>query len=238
MRANEFLTERKKKRKSRSRKPFAYGAGYGYYYGGANDVADSGGGDGGGGESKQYESAVQDLADRLPKIKAQDPNTADTIDRLVKDVSKKHNLHHRALKDLFKKRFGREPNTWKNEIRETDKIDIDQEVQKAAKWMGDILNIQNMPKIKLSYDSKEAQEGHHTGRHELGSDEIWVYANNRNLVDILRTVFHELEHIRQGENDEIDPGSSYPGSPIEAKADMVAGKYIKIYGENNRHIFQ
>jgi hypothetical protein len=233
MRANEFLTE-KKKRKSR-RKSFAYGPGYGYYYGGINDVADAGGGDGGGGESKQYESAVQDLADRLPKISAQDDNA---IEKLVKDVSHKHRLHHNALKDLFKKRFGREPNTWKREIRETDKIDIDQEVQKAAKWMGDILKIENMPKIKLSYDNEEAQEGHHTGRHELGSDEIWVYAKNRNLVDILRTVFHELEHIRQGENDEIEPGSSYPGSPIEAKADMVAGKYIKIYGEKNRHIFQ
>jgi hypothetical protein len=235
MRANEFLTERKKKRKSR-RKSVAYGPGYGYYYGGVHDVADAGGGDGGGGgESKQYESAIQDLADRLPKVVSHDDTT---IDNLVKDISKKHSLHHRALKDLFKKRFGREPNTWKREIRETDKIDIDQEVQKAAKWMGNILKIENMPRIKLSYDSEEAQQGHHTGKHELGSDEIWVYANNRNLVDILRTVFHELEHIRQGENDEIEPGSSYPGSPIEAKADMVAGMYIKIYGEKNRHIFQ
>jgi hypothetical protein len=234
MRANEFLTERKKKRKSKSRKPFAYGAGYGYYYGGATDVAGSGDG-GGGGESVQYESALKDLEDRLPKVDQQDDNI---IDKLVKDVSKRHNLHHRALKDLFKKRFGREPKTWKNEIRETDKIDIDQEVQKAAKWMSDILKIKNIPKIKLSYDHEEAQQGHHTGRHELGSDEIWVYAKNRNLVDILRTVFHELEHIRQGENNEIEPGSSYPGSPIEAKADMIAGKYIKIYGERNRHIFQ
>jgi hypothetical protein len=36
----------------------------------------------------------------------------------------------------------------------------------------------------------------------------------------------------------IHPGDSYPGSPIEAMADMLAGKYIKIYGEKNHHIFQ
>lgn len=232
MRAYEFLIEKKKKRKN-PKKMFAYGSGYGYYYGGSHDSAS---GDGGGGEGKQYESAVQDLANRLPKINTQDDSTI--IDKLVKDVSNHHNLHHRALKDLFKKRFGREPNTWKREIRETDKIDLDHEVQKAANWISNILKIQNMPKIKLSYDNEEAQQGHHTGRHELGSDEIWVYAKNRNLVDILRTVFHELEHIRQSENDEIEPGSSYPGSPIEAKADMIAGKYIKIYGEKNRYIFQ
>ena len=52
-----------------------------------------------------------------------------------------------------------------------------------------------MPKIVISYDTEEAQEGHHTGKHEVGSDEIWVYGN-RNLIDIMRTVFHELVHIQ------------------------------------------
>ena len=65
-----------------------------------------------------------------------------------------------------------------------------------------------------------------------------VYAKNRNLVDILRTVFHEFVHVKQGIDGRIEPGSSYPGSPIEAEADMMAGKYIKIYGEKNHHIFQ
>jgi hypothetical protein len=72
----------------------------------------------------------------------------------------------------------------------------------------------------------------------MGDDKIWVYVNNRNLVDILRTVFHELVHVRQGELNMIEPGDSYPGSPIEAMADMLAGKYIKIYGEKNHNIFQ
>jgi hypothetical protein len=36
----------------------------------------------------------------------------------------------------------------------------------------------------------------------------------------------------------IKSGDSYPGSPIEVMADAMAGKYIKIYGEKNHHIFQ
>jgi hypothetical protein len=87
-------------------------------------------------------------------------------------------------------------------------------------------------------DTEEAQGNHHTGGHVPGSGNIWVYAKNRNLVDILRTVFHELVHVRQEEIGMIKPGDSYPGSPIEAMADMLAGKYIKIYGEKNNHIFQ
>jgi len=87
-------------------------------------------------------------------------------------------------------------------------------------------------------DTEEAQTNHHTGGHTMGEDRIWVYAKNRNLVDILRTVFHELVHVRQGELNMIEPGDSYPGSPIEAMADMLAGKYIKIYGKANHNIFQ
>ena len=69
-------------------------------------------------------------------------------------------------------------------------LNIEEEAQKGADWMGKRLKIENMPKIVISYDTEEAQEGHHTGKHEMGSDEIWVYGN-RNLIDIMRTVFHE-----------------------------------------------
>jgi hypothetical protein len=112
------------------------------------------------------------------------------------------------------------------------------EVEKFKDWACKKLHIQNPPKIELSYDTEEAQQGHHTGRHVEGSGNIWVYAANRNLVDILRTVFHELVHVRQGELNMIKDGDSYPGSPIEAMADMLAGKYIKIYGKQHRNIFQ
>jgi hypothetical protein len=112
------------------------------------------------------------------------------------------------------------------------------EVEKFKDWACKKLHIKNPPKIELSYDTEEAQQGHHTGRHIEGSDSVWVYAANRNLVDILRTVFHELVHWRQSELGMIEHGDSYPGSAIEAMADMLAGKYIKIYGKKNRQIFQ
>ncbi len=120
----------------------------------------------------------------------------------------------------------------------TSRVDVPSEVDKFARWACDRLHIKNPPKIELSMDTEEAQAGHHTGRHNMGEDSIWVYAKNRNLIDILRTVFHELVHVRQGELDMIKQGDSYPGSPIEAMADMLAGKFIKIYGKENGHIFQ
>lgn len=124
------------------------------------------------------------------------------------------------------------------DITRKSDLDLDSEVKKFAEWAGKRLHVQSLPEIELSQDTEDAQDNHHTGSHVEGSGTIWVYAKNRNLVDILRTVAHELTHVRQGELGMIKPGDSYPGSPIELLADMVAGKIIKIYGEKNHHIFQ
>ena len=121
---------------------------------------------------------------------------------------------------------------------DSQNLDIKAEVDKFVEWTAKRLHLKKVPAVELSYDTDEAQDNHHTGRHIMGGDSVWVYVKNRNLVDILRTVFHELVHVRQEEIGMVKPGDSYPGSPIEAMADMLAGKYIKIYGEQNHHIFQ
>ena len=233
MRANEFITERKRKR-NKSRR--AYG---GYFYPGfgyGDNSSGEGGGDGGGGES-MHESAIDDLIKELPSLAK---HKYDTMDILLKKIASKHKISDRALERLFTERFKKSPSNWlKNKLDETSNdTDLASEVEKFVDWTANKLNLKKVPKVELSMDSEEAQTNHHTGGHVPGEDSVWVYAKNRNLVDILRTVFHELVHVRQHELGMIKPGDSYPGSPIEAMADMLAGKYIKIYGEKNHHIFQ
>ena len=159
----------------------------------------------------------------------------------MRKVAKKHRITRGALHRLFQDKYNDRPDRWiKNKLDENDPIvsDISAEVEKFVGWTAKKLNLKKVPKIELSMDTEEAQTNHHTGGHVPGEDSVWVYAKNRNLVDILRTVFHELVHVRQHELGMIKPGDSYPGSPIEAMADLLAGKYIKIYGEKNHHIFQ
>jgi RNA polymerase sigma factor (sigma-70 family) len=145
----------------------------------------------------------------------------------------------RRLRDSARHK-GYDPELLKPYITESEQEDLNNNpiVQKFLAWTSKKLNLETTPKIEFSYDSDEAQEGHHTGRHNPETGEVWVYCANRNLVDILRTVFHELTHVRQGELNMIKPGDSYPGSPIEAVADMMAGKYIKIFGKMHPEIFQ
>jgi hypothetical protein len=231
MRANEFITERKRKKSRRSYGGYFY-PGFGY----GDNSSGEGGGDGGGGES-MYESAIDDLVKELPSLAK---HKYDTMDRLLKKVAAKHKISDKALERLFTNKFNKSPSNWlKNKLDETsDDTDLASEVQKFVEWTAKQLNLKEVPTVELSMDTEEAQTNHHTGGHVPGEGSVWVYAKNRNLVDILRTVFHELVHVRQHEIGMIKPGDSYPGSPIEAMADMLAGKYIKIYGEKNNHVFQ
>jgi hypothetical protein len=234
MRYKELIDERKKKRRRKKQALSRYFfPGFAYYggYGGE----ESSGSDGGGGES-MYESAVDELKKELPSLKKHD---YDTIDKLMRGIARKHKITGKALHNLFVKKYHKTPDDWiKNKLDEEEECDLAQEVDKFCNWACERLSIQDKPRINLSYDTEEAQTNHHTGGHVVGDDEIWVYAKNRNLVDILRTVFHELVHVRQEELNMIKHCSSYPGSPIEAMADMLAGKYIKIYGKDNPKIFQ
>lgn len=184
------------------------------------------------------ESPEIELAKRLPSLEKHDYNT---IDKLMRKISSKHRITGKALHDLFVKKFHSTPDHWiKNKLDEVNSknLDLNQEVKKFAQWAKQRLHIKGNPEFELSNDTRDAQDQHHTGSHTEGSNIVWVYVKNRNLVDILRTVFHELVHVRQSELGMIKPNSSYPGSPIESMADMLAGKYIKIYGEKNHHIFQ
>lgn len=236
MRAVEFLIERKKKSKKRKSKNLRgyFFPGYAYYGIGSGET-DSGGGDGGG--ESVYESPEIELAKKLPSLSKHDYST---IDKLVKTVASKHKITSKILNDKFAKKYKKIPSEWiKGKLDEARvECDLQDEVNKFADWASKKLNIKTKPEITLSMDTEEAQTNHHTGSHTEGDNKVWVYAKNRNLVDILRTVVHELTHVRQSELNMIQPGDSYPGSPIEMLADMVAGKLIKIYGEKNHYIFQ
>jgi hypothetical protein len=185
------------------------------------------------------ESAADELAKTLPSLKKHD---YDTIDQLIRKIANKHSISGKALHNLFVKKYKRPPERWvKGKLDETDEgedLNNNPTMKKFIEWTGKRLHLQNIPDIEFSYDTDKAQKGHHTGVHVEGTNSVWVYAKNRNMVDIMRTVFHELVHCRQGELNMIEPGDSYPGSPIEVMADMLAGKYMKIFGKDHPEIFQ
>jgi hypothetical protein len=92
------------------------------------------------------------------------------------------------------------------------------------------------PEITFA-DEKESEDMHHTGWYNHEENRMWVYTGHRNLVDILRTVAHELRHYKQGTQGRIH-GHSGPGSPNERDADAEAGYLMKLYGREHPEIIE
>lgn len=117
----------------------------------------------------------------------------------------------------------------RNGLSESTFKDHEEQFRHFTKWAKQKLNITKpLPKIRFQ-DAKEGDEQDRTGYYDSTTDTVWIYTGNRNLVDILRTLCHELVHCKQHEHVEPKAGESYPFAPKEVEADAIAGSMIKMY---------
>ncbi len=59
-----------------------------------------------------------------------------------------------------------------------------------------------------------------------------IYCRNRAVPDILRSIGHELAHLRQGEQGEIGPNPvMYAGGYLEDDANARAGTMLKLFAK-------
>lgn len=186
-------------------------------------------------KGRSCDEASRQLRKRLRGLKR---GSSTNVHALVRRIAAQHKITAAALNDAFKRHYGRHPHKLVESSGEREDYGSQPLIQKFIKWTAQQLNLKHVPEFEFSYDTQDAQDNHHTGRHVSGSGVCWVYVANRNMVDVMRTIAHELTHVRQHELGMIKPGDSYPGSPIEMLADMVAGKLIKIFGKQHHEIFQ
>jgi hypothetical protein len=94
------------------------------------------------------------------------------------------------------------------------------------------LKLDHIPKIKLA---KEISDTHVPtfGRFENDTKIITVVIDNRNIVDTLRTLAHEMVHYAQGEEHRLDQDSWETGSPVEDEANAEGGVIMRLF--NTEH---
>lgn len=93
-----------------------------------------------------------------------------------------------------------------------------------------------VPNVQFSEDEDEAVSKHHTGSYDIHKNTIWVYIKDRALVDILRTLCHEIVHAKQDELHLLRHHDK-AGSKHEVQADAIAGTLIKLFGQRHKEIF-
>jgi hypothetical protein len=115
---------------------------------------------------------------------------------------------------------------------EKDIIDVADFVNFAKKYLG----IKDEIKIELAYEKLPQLKT--TAYYELGK-KIVVYAKDRAIIDVCRSISHEMEHHRQFINGELTDThkQGQDGSEIENAANSVAGKIIRIYGKLHPELY-
>jgi hypothetical protein len=66
---------------------------------------------------------------------------------------------------------------------------------------------------------------------------IKVYCKDRQLVDILRSIAHEMTHHMQFENGQLEEKPANVGGPIEDEANAKAGELIKKFAQMGNDIY-
>lgn len=108
-------------------------------------------------------------------------------------------------------------------------------VSKFIDFVSDNLTLNNKFKVRLTNN----KEGIRTTAVYNHNGTITVYIKNRAMVDILRSIAHELVHHKQNERGELtgDPSEGADGSNIENEANAKAGELIRIFGRQNPEIY-
>lgn len=101
------------------------------------------------------------------------------------------------------------------------------------------LKIDSLPKIKLRRDPQWSVVHKTFGRYINDRNLLEVAWGQRHLMDVLRTVAHELTHRHQHERDgkKMDNTAGETGSPWENEANARAGVLMRDYGRLHPELF-
>lgn len=84
--------------------------------------------------------------------------------------------------------------------------------------------------IQIYLIKRNEREGCSTGQYDTEQDKIYAVTDGRALVDIMRTVAHEMVHMKQNAMRQIDLNNYTDiGGFAEGEANVKAGNFIKMF---------
>ncbi len=165
------------------------------------------------------------------------PNLGDSPDQREKVLKyfSKHNIPVNIEEDLFT------INWWKSTLEETLTEPEDTTDNITADFIDfavQALDLKKVPKITFTDDEELARNMHSLGAYNPKNDELLVVKGPRLTADILRTLAHELVHLKQNELGPLGKEDSKTGSPVENEANAAAGILLRKFGEYRPEIFE
>jgi len=118
--------------------------------------------------------------------------------------------------------------------RDTYKILLD-----FIKFAAEDLELKSLPKFDFRFDNARSLQHHSFGGYAPGDEHITITVKNRHIMDVCRTLAHELVHYSQDLKKELeDDGAGATGSPQENEANARAAVIMRNWGKRNPHFFE
>lgn len=97
------------------------------------------------------------------------------------------------------------------------------------------LKIYSLPKIKFLERPITSKESVSFAAYRPHSKEILIYTKNRHILDVFRSLAHEMVHYSQNlKHDDLDGRT---GSPHENEANAIAGQIMRKYNKLHADLF-
>ena len=119
-----------------------------------------------------------------------------------------------------------------------DSQDIADIIDRFVASCVDYLGIENAPRIQLRRDPEWTRRNGTFGRYTAEPHrQIELATSGRHIVDILRTLAHEMTHALQDEQTGLPVTAGETGSPFEDEANAMAGRIMRHWAEREPEMF-
>lgn len=109
-------------------------------------------------------------------------------------------------------------------------------IDKFIEFAASELQLDELPDIDLQ-DGNEVSVKHKSFG-GYGNKHITITLSNRHIMDVCRTLAHELVHYRQDMNNELTTESGKDGSPHENEANALAAVVMRKWGKMHPNLFK
>jgi predicted kinase len=142
------------------------------------------------------------------------------------------------ITDWLNQRINLKTDDYLNEdvhIQDEDNDYSEEDYEDFIGFVNDKLGIENEIDIHIE---KEPTSDYTTGNYNPKENKVKIRNNGRKLVDLLRSIAHELVHHKQNELGKINPPVPEIGGEIEDQANVDAGRLVKYYGKMKPEIYE
>jgi hypothetical protein len=107
-----------------------------------------------------------------------------------------------------------------------------------VRFAAEDLELDSLPKFDFKFDNKRSLEHKSFGGYQPGAEHITITVVNRHIMDVCRTLAHELVHYSQDLKKELeDDDAGTTGSPQENEANARAAVIMRNWGKKHPDYF-